>query len=73
MNTNSNYIVTLTNDSQPFADDSAYDVELVTIFKKEFEDKKEAKKFFKDFSKRNDMKVFYNEASGNGKILSCNF
>lgn len=67
------YTVTLTNDSMPFADDARYDVDLVTLFVKEFTGRKEAAKFFKSFAKENGMRIFGNEASGNNRILHCNF
>lgn len=72
-NTAVTYKVELTNDNMPQRDDSAYDVKHITYWTRHFECKKEAKKFFKQYAKENNMLVFYNEASGNGKILSTNF
>lgn len=67
------YTVELTNNSMPFADDSNYDVELVVISKNTFEDKKSANKHFKTIAKQNNMRIFHNEAAGNGLMLYKNF
>lgn len=62
-----NYVVTLSNNSMPFSDDSAYDVKEVLISKDVFDTEKGAKKYFK--LKAKELNLF---KSGRGNSLYAN-